>query len=324
MKFVETEINQFKLLFFKLFQFIIVFFLIDLSLGFFAKEIFFSQKSGKYSRITYSIKKDSSDVLIMGSSHANRHYIPEIFEKKLGITSYNAGVQGQQIIFITALQEMILKRHKPKLIILNIDQDWMYESKEAYERLADLHPYYWDYKTELDPVLSLNTRFHTLKLLFRSYQTNSSIVHVIKYFLQPQEDFNGYRPLYTKMDKPKPSDLSIVNFEIKTEESQRIDSNFIIMFKDFINNTKKNNIGLIFVISPHISHSYGGKVNRSLELMKSIALKDNIPLIDFSNSKAFNEQYQLFNDPSHLNNDGAILFSNSLADILKEKIELIN
>jgi hypothetical protein len=108
--------SEFKVLFSKSLRFFIVFLLIDLSLGFIAKEIFFSQKTGKYSRLTHSIQRDSSEVIIMGSSHANRHYIPSILEKELNMTCYNSGVQGQGLIFHTALQKMIFKRHKPKYI----------------------------------------------------------------------------------------------------------------------------------------------------------------------------------------------------------------
>ena len=312
--------SEFKVLFSKSLGFLFVFFLIDLSLGFIAKEIFFSQKTGKYARLTHSIQLDSSEVLIMGSSHANRHYVPDILEKELNMTCYNAGVQGQRIIFHTALQKMILKRHKPKFIILNIDESWLFESVEAYERLADLHPYYWDFKAELDPILSLHSDFHTLKLLFRSYQTNSTIVHVLKYYFLPQKDYKGYRPLNQQMKRPLSQKKELINSEMAKEEIQKIDTSFVNIFEEFINNAKINNVNLIFTISPHLYQANGLKVNKSLELMKSMAFEHRIPLFDFSDDRTFIEQYHLFNDPGHLNNDSAILFTKLLADTIKVKI----
>lgn len=315
-----TERSEFKVLFIKSLQFLLIFILIDLSLGSIAKEIFFSQKTGKYARLTHSIQIDSSEVLIMGSSHANRHYVPDILGKELNMTCFNAGVQGQGIIFHTALQKMILKRHKPKFIILNIDESWLFESVESYERLADLHPYYWDYRTELDPILSLHSEFNTFKLLFLSYQTNSTIVHVLKYFLLPQKDYKGYRPLNQQMEKPLSQKTELINSEMAKEEIQNIDTSFVNMFEEFINNAKINDINLIFTISPHLYQANGMKVNKSLELMKSMAFEHGIPLFDFSDDRTFIEQYHLFNDPGHLNNDGAILFTKLLADTLKVKI----
>lgn len=317
----RDKFTQFKFLFMRIAQFTVIFLAIDLFFGFIAEKIFFSQESGKYARITYSIEKSNSEILIMGSSHANRHYIPEIFEKNLGMTTYNSGVQGQQIIFITALQEMILERYKPKKIILNIDQDWMYESNEALERLADLHPYYWQHRTVLDSYLSLNNRFHTFKLLFKSYQFNSSIVHVIKYFFRPQEDFQGFRPLYGKMTTPRYLEQSLEESQIKVEETKKIDKNFVKVFKKFINNAKKSSVDLVFVISPHISNLSIEKGNESLKIMKEIADEENILVIDFSGDKNFNNEYCLFNDASHLNNEGAILFTNLLTNRINNTLE---
>lgn len=314
-----SEKNEFKLLFLKSLQFLIIFILIDLSLGFIAKEIFFSQKTGKYARLTHSIQRDSSEVLIMGSSRANRHYVPDILEKELNMTCYNAGVQGQHIIFHTALQKLILKRHKPKFIILNIDKSWLYESEESYERLSDLHPYYWDFRTELDPVLSLHSKFNTFKLLFRSFQTNSTLVHAVKYYFLPQKDYKGYRPLHQQMKKPQSQKIKHNNSKIVKDETRIIDTTFVNMFDEFIKNAKNNDVKLILTISPHIQKANGLKVNKSLELMKSMASEHGIPLIDFSDDKTFIEQYHLFNDPAHLNNDGAILFTKLVADTLKAK-----
>jgi hypothetical protein len=260
----------------------------------------------------------------MGSSHANRHYVPDILEKELNMTCYNAGVQGQRIIFHTALQKMILKRHKPKFIILNIDESWLYESAESYERLADLHPYYWDFRTELDPIISLHSKFNTIKLLFRSYQTNSTIVHALKYFFQPQKDYKGYRPLNQQMKKPLFQKIEPINSKMANEEIQKLDTSFVNMFEGFINNAKINDVNLILTLSPHLNQSNGLKVNKSLELMKSMAFEHGIPLIDFSDDRTFIKQYHLFNDPGHLNNDGAIIFTKLLADTLKVKIELLN
>ena len=95
------------------------------------------------------------------------------------------------------------------------------------------------------------------------------------------------------------------------------------MFKEFINNAKLNDVKLIFTLSPHLYQVNELKVNKSLELMKTMAFEHGIPLFDFSDNRTFIEQYHLFNDPGHLNNDGAIIFTKLLADTLKEKIELM-
>jgi lysophospholipase L1-like esterase len=49
-------------------------------------------------------------------------------------------------------------------------------------------------------------------------------------------------------------------------------------------------------------------------MIKNIAQNENIPFLDFSNDKRFYLQYELFSDATHLNHNGATLFSELVAD----------
>ncbi len=60
--------------------FLIVIVSFDMIFGDLARYAFFSQKSGKNYRITYSLDKTEDSILIFGSSHAVYHYIPKIFD----------------------------------------------------------------------------------------------------------------------------------------------------------------------------------------------------------------------------------------------------
>lgn len=304
-------------------KFLLLFIVLDLTLGSLAKDIFFSQKTGKYARLTYSIEQDNSDIIIMGSSHANRHYVPKIIKSELKKTCYNTGVQGQNMLFQLALQKMILRRHKPNTIILNIDKKWMEKSEGAYGLLADLYPYYWNYRSELYPILSLGSKYIDYKLLFNSYQTNSTFVHVVKYFLIPQKDINGYIPLYGKLKKKKNNINQIKNEQDvpanEKESNSGIDENFVNALKVFIVNAKKYDINMLLVKSPALRKDRNLESNKSYRIMHSIAAEYDIPLIDYTNNPKFNNQYYLFNDPAHLNDDGAKIFTKMLSDKIKQK-----
>lgn len=292
----------------------LVFLAFDLIFGFAAKQIFFNQKSGKYARITYSIQEASPDILIFGSSLANRHYVPEVIEKGLGLTCYNAGVQGRGLIFHTALEKMILERAAPKLIILNVNQNWMYKSETAYDGLNDFVPYYWDYRKILKPLLSLNTKMIDYTLLFQAYQTNSTIVHAIKYFFSPQIDYKGYRPMYGEMMPPEtpvsnkePAEIPLVG---------ELDTDFIETLKSFIASAKEKNVDLIFVVAPLVNEVDFSK-STSLIVIKTIAAREGIPFYDFSNDTTYKYRYDLFADPNHLNDQGAHIFSQAMVDTIK-------
>lgn len=305
--------QELRLLAFKFSKFIFVLALVDLSLGLISKKIYFGQETGKQARITHSIQNDSSDILIFGSSHANRHFVPEVISKKLNKSCYNVGVQGQGIVFHNVLQKIILKRTKPQVIILNMDNNWLYERKDAYDRLSDLYPYYNEFKKQINPALSLNAKFASIKLQPKGYQYNSTLVHAARYFISPQKDFQGYLPLTGVMTKPK---NSFLNTEKKSNEILPLDINFITAFKSFIATTKKNNIKLYITISPVLKkRNLASDV--SLNRLKSIALSENIPLIDYYNNKLFLNQYHLFNDSDHLNHEGAQEFSSLISDYIR-------
>ncbi|WP_106794562.1 hypothetical protein [Aquimarina sp. Aq78] len=303
--------KEYKLALIKLVKFIVILLITDFVLGAISKQVFFSQETGKYARSTHAINETNAKVLVLGSSHAHRHYVPKVFEEELNTSSYNAGAEGQQLLYHAALQKMILKRTTPDLIILNIDEDFLYTSKEAYDRLSDLHPYYANHRRELKPILGLKSKLIGFKLFFRSYQTNSTIVHAIRYYASPQIDYKGYRPLFGKVKPSDSTDEILLN-----EEDKKIDQNFVKVLRDLIATAKNKKVNLVFVTSPTLQHVDNSK-NISFTTIQEIAKKENIPLVDFFNSKQFVSQYKLFHDTSHLNNDGAELFTKLLADKIK-------
>ena len=72
----------------------------------------------------------------------------------------------------------------------------------------------------------------------------------------------------------------------------------------------------MFVISP----SWYGTDNRAFEPLKDICSRENIPIIDFSNSAEFVGNMKFFRDGNHLNADGADEFTRDLIIKLKNYI----
>ena len=305
----ETQLRQ---LVAKSVKFIVIFLLIDLLLGYAGVRIYFNQKSGRFARLTYAIEETNADVLIFGSSRANRNLIPALITDQ---TCYNAGIQGQKLIFHSALQKMILKRTTPELIILSIDENWLFKANEAYDRLNELHPYYWTNRDILKPVLSLRSQLIDLQMLFNSYRSNSTLIHALKYFLSPQSDQDGYVPLYGKMRKFKTSSEN--TDAISVAEANEIDPDFVAALESFISNAQNKNIDLIFVIPP-TCYGIDATDNESMKIMTEMAAQAEITIYDFSNDARFLQKYELFKDGCHLNNDGASTMSTILADIIKK------
>ncbi|NCD00130.1 MAG: hypothetical protein EOL95_10575 [Bacteroidia bacterium] len=296
------------------FMAIIVFIALDLSLGTMAKKLFFIQETGKYARITHSIEDADAEVIIMGNSHANRHYNPEILKDSLDITCYNCGVQGQGIIFQEAMLSLIYNNYSPKIILLNIEEKWFYASQSSYDRLADLNPYYLKYRATLKPIFSRDSSFREFPLYLKSYQMNSTLIHTLRYIIAPQPDIYGYVPLYGKLKAPE-------NFRnkkatrINQNIQQKIDMNCYKALDSFCKTAALHDTKVIFIISPGI---YLQNQFETLPLYNQLAIKHNIPVWNFSSNREFLYHYDLFNDNHHLNNDGAELFTSLLVQKIKE------
>ncbi len=311
--------SEFKLTGIKIIKFTILLLVVDFCLGFISNQIFVNQKTGKFHRSTYSIYEAKEDILIFGSSHAHRHYVPDVIEKELSKTCYNAGAEGQQLLYHTALLKMILKRTQPKLLVLNIDENFLYKSSKAHDRLSDLHPYYEDFKHELRPILGINSSLIDFKLFFKSYQKNSTLIHALRYYLSPQIDYKGYRPLDDKMTPEKVA-IHEKNHSEK-EFIEEIDDYFVRALKDFISEAKRNNAKLLFVTSPNLIERNVSN-NESLNRIKEIADSEEIPFLDFLNTPKYTNQFELFHDPSHLNDDGARLFTGELAHFISSSMKI--
>lgn len=312
---MNTQIKRVAFLILKFAIFIVV---IDFCFGLVAKKLYLSQETGKFARSSYVINDSKDDIMVIGSSHAIRHYKPEIIEAKTGKTCYNAGAEGQQLIYHAALQKMLLKRHRPELIIFNIDEEFLFKSDIAFSRLSDLHPYYGAHKAELNPFLKLKSKFNDYKLLFKSYQYNSTIVHVLKYKVAPQLSKKGYRALQEEITPEKLA--SYIQHPPKKIYTEEIEPIFVQLLKDFINEAKTHNVKLIFVTSPKLTEHDLSK-NESFNTIKTIAKSEGVPFYDYLNSIDYINKLDIFWDPSHLNDKGANLFNNNLVEIIKLHLE---
>ena len=106
--------------------------LLDLALGETSRHLFFAQRSGKFYRLNTAMEAANERIVVFGSSHAASHYVPEVLQQQLGMSCYNAGMLGQQILFHKTLESILLQRTVPGVIILDVDPSTLYESGEAY------------------------------------------------------------------------------------------------------------------------------------------------------------------------------------------------
>jgi hypothetical protein len=297
--------------------FLVTLMLCDAIFGMFAKMLFYSETSGKYARLTYIVNSDTSAIVVFGSSHAMAHFIPEIIEDSLHEPTFNYGTNGQKLLFSRAIYEIRKRRSKPKMIILNVDADWFFDKHSQQDRMADLFPYYGNAGDIIFRDFSRKDRFvGHLKFLSRTFPYNSTLVHVIKYKLEPQYDFKGYEPLYGAVDSLQLEQR--INSERGSGHVQlpQPDDDLIDLFAQLIDDINKNNIRLYIVISPDLlKPDYSERYMD--QIIKKVCDSTRTPVVDFSGSDIFNDHRLLFHDFGHLNDSGARIFTGMLIDSIK-------
>lgn len=309
----------------RLAAFCVVLLVLDRIIGYGLKTVYFNQKAGQFSQTTYAIDSASQDVMVFGSSRAVRHYSTPILSKGLGLSCYNSGRDGQMIPYSTAVEEVTLNRHKPKLIILDINPWELAVNPSKYEKLTILLPYGTKHPELVDYISEVST-FERYKLVSWVYPYNSSIFILATNALfarSVKKDENGYLPLdgvmtpaYLAEYKAK-MEARYQKIKVKKEEAE---PKGVAYFKRFLDNTAKYNIKTMVVISPTILNNPFQLDNQTLErgLVEDIAKKyPNVTFVDYSKDARFNYHPEKFSDEFHLNRYGSEEFTTSLVAYIK-------
>ena len=111
----------------------------DWAVGTWSEKMYYKSKYGMYRRQIYVMKEANEDLLIMGSSRAAHHYVPQILEDSLGMTCYNAGSDGECIYYhYCLLASMIERGHTPKVVVyevMNLDDVLPFENNDTYNAI---------------------------------------------------------------------------------------------------------------------------------------------------------------------------------------------
>ncbi|MFH1681721.1 MAG: hypothetical protein ABIH26_13900 [Candidatus Eisenbacteria bacterium] len=293
--------------------FLLLLFTLDYGIGSSLCRFYFRQSSGEQYRTTYSMERTTAGILVFGTSRANHHYVPSVFEEGLGDDFYNAGRDGSSILYHYAVLAGVLARHTPRAVVLDITPAEFARSRAPYERLTALLPYY-DTHPEVRPVVLLKSRFERLKLLSRIYPFNSSLLTIAMGNLEANRkrkpDIKGYIPLRGRWGGPPGK------AELAADET--IDPALVRHFARFLVEARARGIRLHVVVSP--AYREPGPPSRSLRIAGEICEKHGAAFSDFTSSACFFDRSDLFQDPYHLNHEGAVLFSERIVEeILRER-----
>lgn len=279
--------------------------LCDFAVGAFSKKLILNvpDVGVNQTNAVQAMFKRNVDVLILGPSSANHHYNCKIIEDSLGMSAYNAGRDGQNIVYAAMVFTANVERHVPKMVILDMSSVMLDGSWNSH--LNDMNCYY-GISNRVDSIIDdVSSWQDRLKLHLNLYRYNNTWPWILNgYLAKTQEDMNGYRPMPVQKGEMK---CSISKGQFSADS---LDMNYLNRIVDVCENT---NIDLVVCSSPSL-HVDGGNFH---QFMKDYCRKKSLPYLDWNGDTTYINHPELFYDVSHLNTIGADMFTKELISKIK-------
>lgn len=311
--------------------FLLILFLIDRSFILFKEvdqnifTLISNQKMGKMSHLRHN--RLNSDILIVGSSHAQFGISARVLEKQLNVTVLNMAYGGGSNVGLqfNLLKKLIAnKKISPKTIVFAIDVFTLNAppiNDDESQRI---------FFQEQNPILNYD---HYFVSFFKLYGLGiprylKKVVKEKNYQLPYFEKQTFNLSMFDKFDGYIIEDDGWVrangilnkNFIRYSTLTFNPDKKSLAILDDYVRLCKENNIQLIFVQVPEhqVSLNSGQKYIDFNQWITGYMSKTKLKYLDFNNSRKFPvNKDNYFLDSDHLNAEGAELFTKLLSENLQ-------
>ena len=254
---------------------------LDVSFGYVCKYMASHPKGGTTGNLYYICKESSEDVLLFGSSRMHHHYVPEMFSDSLGLSCYNAGIDGNGAIMTYGFLRMVTARYVPSVIVYDLSAFDMYTDDNA-KYINYLKDFYSD--PGIDSIIWSVSPSEKYKLVSSFYRYNNKALRFAGDFVHPMKSLpQGYAPLYGVMSEemaaawvPESGSSSETG-----SASVAVDSLKLHYLRKFIELCKSRGIRLIFSASPSYTPSFSvsasGSSSSAISGSRAAASSDSNP-----------------------------------------------
>ncbi len=260
------------------------------------------------------------DVVILGSSRAFRSYIPSIMQDTLQLSVFNAGANGQYLLYAYALEQMVLETCKPRLILLDLLPNYVTQSEpldQELGRMSALAPYA-DYP-QVRKLLTRGKPGEELKLCSRLYRYNSRLLSIAdNYFKDAAGMDNGF----VFIGQTRFRDTNHFPDDLDANPRVPYDPYRIGILREFVRSARDAGVAVVFCYSPAVTPT-SAKIRQILDFYRALADELQVPFIEMT-SESYPEfqERALFSDVIHMNETGArqytALFVRELRRVLEE------
>lgn len=284
--------------------------MMDVAFGYVFKYLRSHAKSGVTEKCEYIANRSKDDIIILGSSRAVHHYVPQVIEDSLGMSCYNCGQEGNGVVLAYGRFKMLTSRYKPKLIIYEVTPDFDYGNIDPNSKyLSYLRPYYD--KSEIKNIISVfDDEYSSLKMQSRMYQNTAKILSNIRDLYGTVDKHKGYAPIYGKMSPYNSKKHTII-------DNYEVDSLKLSYMEKLIVEAQSMDVPLIFMVSPRYEDiDYFSACTPAMELCQ----KHNVTFCNFIDCESVSKTIEYFQDNGHLNNQGAVKYSSIVIEAIRNSL----
>lgn len=245
-----------------------------------------------------------ADILILGSSRANHSFDCKIMHNELGLSCYNAGRDGMNIMYDGMILFSYLERYIPKLVVLDLNASMLDDSwNETWKEMLC----FYGMTEAIDEVINnLANPIEKFKLQSNIYRYNKTWEWLLKAkYSQEQSFLDGYRPMPVQHDSPGTVD--------SVNQTFKADKNNLEMLDKIVKRCKDRGIQLIITYSPSLIVDSGNFAQFLLDYGR----KNRLVVFDWNGDVNYSSKPAWFYDKTHLNEDGAKYFTKDFLAKLK-------
>lgn len=264
---------------------------------------------------------DSSkyDAVIFGSSRAYKNIDPLICDSLTGLSFYNAGVSGAKFYEISMIFSAYFEAHPsaPRFIIYNLDELNFSTDKKFFNPTL-----YFDFFCNSKIYNGFKGKQYPVWLY-----KNIPFTRILEYNDDSRNDaLKGFFGHVNPEDITQKGYSKMVIDELKTMKKNAAGSIKLGTYKNnscfdvIINFCSKNNVKIIFTISPVYNNYYKNKITNYDDLVNDFqkyANDHNYPFWRFDTIPICNDSRH-FTDDVHLNKSGTDVFTTLLAKKISE------
>lgn len=285
---------------------------IDVIIGAIATPLLLNEPDAgnNHSNFKQTLFDKKADIIILGASKANHHYIPDSLSKHFNMSVLNTGVDGDNVVSTLAQFKALVGRHIPKMVIIDLSAG---QTAGDFSSLFLSHKCYYDISQAYTSVAEENLdKIERLKLNCNLLKMNEVIPDILQSYVRGNTSTDGFIPM-----SGTSSALCYMHKTTGAEDAWGRKYSIGSVHEkclDEIISTCQNNQTLVYVVYSPTLISYTDGVTCEYE---QYCNKHHVRFINYEDDTLFVNHTEYFKDYNHLNIDGARVFTSDFIQKIK-------